>query len=778
MTQLQCDIPQRAERIRVRGLVQGVGFRPFVHRLAHGLGLSGEVWNDAEGVLIHVAGEAAAVEELVGAIAAEAPALARVTAIERSAWLPPPALAAGFRIAASAGGRRTAGVVPDARLCAACAAEIADPAERRYRYAFSSCTACGPRFSIIAAIPYDRPNTTMRGFPMCAACRAEYENSTDRRFHAQPIACPSCGPQAWLETPTGDSVPVEDPLAAVVTALRNGAILGIKGLGGFHLACDARNETAVVALRHRKRRPAKPFALMAPDLDGIHRFCVITREEAALLASPAAPIVLLRHTGPATLAASVAPGQTTLGWMLPTTPLHQILLQDFSGPLVMTSGNVSGEPQETDNETARARLGGFVDLFLMHNRPIARRLDDSVARVVHRQARLLRHARGYAPAPRALPPGFVDTPAVLATGGEMKSAICLLHNGQALLSHHLGDLEDAATFHEFKKAITDYTALFDHTPACIACDLHPDYRSTSWAEAEATSRGLPLLHVQHHHAHIAAVMAERMWPRDGGKVVGIALDGLGHGTDGTVWGGEVLLCDYAGFQRMARLRPVPLPGGARAVTEPWRNLIAQLDTAFGPEDANARLSIMPGGEKLHGKPLGLLRQAMARRINTPLSSSCGRLFDAVAAALGIAPDRMSFEGEAAMALEALVTPGVEAEPYPFALNETVEPWAIDPEPMWAALLADLEAGVSASVVAARLHAGLTEAFCSTALRIAEGHNAMAVVLAGGVFQNALLLDACLIRLGAAGVTVLAPAEVPAGDGGLAYGQAVVAAAIS
>jgi hydrogenase maturation protein HypF len=766
-----------AEQIRVRGLVQGVGFRPFVHALAQRLKLVGTVHNDAEGVLIQVAGESAGIDALVAAITTEAPPLAHVVSIERGRWIAPDGLTS-FSIAPSphSAGKNTAGVVPDARICADCAAEIDSVNERRYRYAFASCTSCGPRFSILDAIPYDRANTTMRDFPLCPACESEYEQPSDRRFHAQPIACPACGPHLWLEDAAGAAVAAADPLTEAVAALRHGKILALKGLGGFHLACDASDEIAVEALRIRKRRPAKPFALMAFDLDLIRQHCRLDALEAALLASPAAPIVLLEREGDRRLAAGVAPNQALLGWMLPTAPLHHLLLNEFGGALVMTSGNVSGEPQVITNEAAHTRLGTFADLFLMHDRPIARRLDDSVARVVGGETRLLRHARGYAPAPRALPPGFAGAPPVLALGGEMKAAICLSRDNEALLSHHLGDLEEALTYREFVRAIDDYADLFDHRPALLACDMHPAYRSTAWAEEAARTRDLPLQRVQHHHAHIASAMAERGWPRDGGRVVGIALDGVGYGSDDTVWGGEILLCDYSGFERMACLRPVPLPGGARAVTEPWRNLLAQLDAAFGADGTMACLPVLPGGAILAAQPLKLLRQAMAQGLNSPLSSSSGRLFDAVAAALGLAPARLSFEGEAAMALEALASTSRDATCYPFDLDTTTNPWTIDPAPMWRALLDDLAQDVPTADIAARFHHGLAEMFCRAALRLAKDHDAQGIALGGGVFQNGLLLQACLARLAQSSLPVLSPGEVPANDGGLAYGQAVIAAA--
>ena len=759
---------RQGARIRVRGLVQGVGYRPFVHRIATRLGLTGDVLNDGEGVLIRVIGDPQAIEHLLSALLRDAPALARVVAVERSELMEP-IIADGFRILASAdGGHRTAGVVPDAALCDDCRTEIDNPMERRFRYAFASCTQCGPRFSIVEAIPYDRPNTTMRGFPMCAACRAEYEDPADRRFHAQPIACSDCGPSLRVSDPAGRPIAVRDALTAAANALRAGGIVGLKGLGGFHLACDATNEAAVATLRRRKQRPTKPFALMASDLASIQAYLTMSAAEAALLRSSAAPIVLLDVTGPNNLAPSVAPGQATLGWMLPTTPLHHLLAQEAVGPLVMTSGNRSGEPQAIDNEEAVQRLGAFVDLFLTHDRPIARRLDDSVARVVRGEVRLLRRARGYAPAP--LPFGFPGAPAVLAVGGDLKAAVCLSRGNEALLSHHLGDLEDALTYDEFEAAIETNAELFAHCPEVVACDLHPGYHATAWARNTAAERGLKLIEVQHHHGHIAAVMAEHQW--NGGPVVGVALDGLGFGPDGTVWGGEILLCDYGRFERLGHLRAVPMPGGTLAALEPWRNLVAHLDAAFGAADADAWLARLPMGSAIRQKPLCVVRHAVARGLNAPLSSSCGRLFDAVAAAVGVAPDRLSFEGEAAMALEALAMGAGAVEPYPFGVCAG----EIDARLMWELLLNDLVSDVPASLVAARFHSGVADVFCRLAIEFAGQSGASAVALGGGCFQNRLLLEACEDRLKPSGLTVLVPAAVPANDGGLALGQAAVAAA--
>ncbi len=745
-----------AARIRVRGQVQGVGFRPFVWRLAARHEIRGEVSNDAEGVLIHA--EGAALDVFLAALRDEAPPLARVDAVECEPVEPHLGLS-GFSIRETHAGAVRTHVTPDAVVCPACSAEILDPDERRHGYPFANCTHCGPRFSILEQIPYDRATTTMRAFAMCPACRREYEDPGDRRFHAQPIACPDCGPRAWLEV-AGTELSGE-ALALAAARLRAGQILAVKGIGGFHLACDARNEVAVAELRRRKRRPGKPFALMAPDLETIRRFARVSAAEGEILATPAAPVVLLEAAGEA-LAPSVAPGQWALGWMLPTGPLHLLLLRAFGGPLVMTSGNLSGDPQAIGNDEAREKLTPFVDAFLMHDRKIARRLDDSVARRAGGALRMQRRARGYAPETLPLPTGLAAAPPILAYGGHLKAALCLVRDGQALLSHHLGDLDDALSCTEFDKAERDYAALFDHTPQVLACDQHPDYRTTRSAEARADVDGLPLVRVQHHHAHIAAAMAEAGWEPRAGPVLGVAFDGLGWGPDGSVWGGEWLLCDYARFERLAWLRPVPLPGGTAAQREPWRNLMAQLDACDLPAEADALLA---------DKPLATLRAAVDRGLNAPLSSSAGRLFDAVACAAGLAPERQSYEGEAAMLLEAAARPALSAaRPYPFGRDGA----AVDPAPMWAALLADRAAGVPAGVLAARFHLGLAEAASGVARALAKAHGARAIALTGGCFQNVTLLELCLGRL--AGCTVLTHSATPSNDGGLALGQAAVAAA--
>lgn len=744
-----------AARIRVRGQVQGVGFRPFVWRLAARHGIRGEVSNDAQGVLIHA--EGAALDAFVEALSAEAPPLARVDRVTREAAAARTGLG-GFAIVGTRGGPARTQVTPDAGICPACSAEVLDPAARRHGYPFAACTHCGPRFSVVERLPYDRAATTLRDFPLCSACRAEYEAAGDRRFHAQAIACPDCGPRAWLEA--GGVAQPGEAVALAAARLAAGEILAVKGIGGFQLACDAKNEAAVAALRRRKRRPGKPFALMAPDLETIRRHARLSEAEAALLSGPAAPIMLLEAAGTA-LAPSVAPGQWALGWMLPTAPLHLLLLRAFGGPLVMTSGNLSSEPQAVDDEEARETLAAVADAFLLHDRRIARRLDDSVVRHAAGRPRLQRRARGYAPAALPLPAGLEAAPPVLAFGGHLKAALCLTRDGEALLSHHLGDLDDPLTCAELDRAERDYAALFDHVPALLACDLHPDYRTTRRAEARSAAEGLPLVRVQHHHAHVCAAMAEAGWAPDAGPVLGVALDGLGWGPDGSVWGGEWLLCDYAGFERLAWLKPVPLPGGAAAQREPWRNLLAQLDAAGLAEAAD---------ELLAGRPLAALRAAAAGGVNAPPGSSAGRLFDAVAAAAGLAPERQSYEGEAAMRLEAAARPLLAtATPYRFAEAGSVA----DPAPLWHALLGDRAAGAPAGLLAARFHLGLAELVAGRARELARRHGAGTVALSGGCFQNATLLELCLARLG--DLTVLVQAATPANDGGLALGQAAVAA---
>jgi hydrogenase maturation protein HypF len=780
-----------AQSIRVRGLVQGVGFRPTVWRLARDLGLWGDVRNDGDGVLIRVwvpdADGAQRLDRLCERLRAECPPLARIDSIERVALDLPRPRRPDFQILASDATAVRTGVVADAATCAACAREIQDPADRRYRYPFTNCTHCGPRLTIIQAIPYDRANTSMAVFPMCPACAAEYADPADRRFHAQPNACPVCGPRVWLADGGGSALPDPhqntDAIAAAGRLLAQGRILAIKGIGGFHLACDAANVNAVAELRRRKRRFQKPFALMARDLAVIRRYCAVEEAPAALLTSPAAPICLLDRlptpTGSA-LAPDLAPGQSTLGFMLPYSPLHLLLLADWDRPLVMTSGNLSEEPQCIDNGDALERLGGLADAALLHDRAIINRADDSVVRLMDGAPRLLRRARGYAPAPLQLPPGFAAAPPVLACGGELKNTICLLTNGQAILSQHLGDLEDARTAREYERTIDLYLALFEHRPQRCAVDLHPDYRSTQTGRARAAHGGLVLIEVQHHHAHIAAVLADQGWPLDAGPVLGIALDGLGYGADGTLWGGEFLIADYRAYRRVGWLRPVPMPGGTRAILEPWRNLLAQIEVCFGWEAFQHRWPDLELTRRLAERPIPLLRTLMERRLNAPLTSSAGRLFDAVAAALGLCAAGIAYEGQAAVELEALATAATGSAPagegYPFGRIDTDAGTLLDPAPLWSALFADLAAGVAPAQIALRFHLGFCTAVAALAADLARAAGLDHVALSGGVFQNCLVLEGVSERLREQGLTPISHLQVPANDGGLSLGQAVIAAA--
>ncbi len=821
---LAAPTQQRAERIVVRGLVQGVGFRPTVWRLATRHGLRGWVANDGQGVTMQVCGDADELDAFAIALTREAPPLARVEQVER---LPVAGLPTdmSFVILASSQARANTtahtGVVPDAATCTACTQEVLDPFSRRYRYPFTNCTHCGPRLSIIDGIPYDRAATTMRGFTMCAACEAEYQNPADRRFHAQPIACHACGPRVRLERAdrapfVQDAMTMLDAVDAICTVVHRGLIAAIKGVGGYQLACDATQEAAVARLRERKARERKPLALMVRDLDVLRRYCHVSAEEEALLTSPAAPIVILDRLAepPAkhAIAPSVAPGIHTLGVMLPNTPLHHLMLRRMERPIVLTSGNLSDEPQCIADDDAGARLSGIADYLALHDRPITRRVDDSVQRITAHGVQTLRRARGLAPAPLALPPGFEAAPPLLALGGELKNTFCLLREGQAIMSHHLGDLENAATFADAARAIDDYLTLFDHAPLAVVIDKHPEYLSAKHGRELAEQRGLPLLGVQHHHAHIAACLAENGAPLNAPPVIGVALDGLGYGDDGTLWGGEFLLADYRVSRRLATFKPVPLPGGAMAMREPWRNTYAHLMMEMGWARFSMNYDALDLHAFLQSRPLALIDSMLdmaprpaepavprgdlispakpdllRRAVNCPPASSCGRLFDAVAAAAGVCRERVAYEGQAAMELEALADAATLADDddessYPFAiprLQATGMPY-IEPLAMWQALLGDLVLGTPVPVISARFHKGLAIAVCAMVDKLSRHESPnepiRTVALSGGVFQNRVLLDLVHARLAAMGFRVLTHHHIPANDGGISLGQAVIAAA--
>ena len=759
----------RRARVRVRGTVQGVGFRPYVHRLAGELGLGGFVFNDARGVVAEVEGSSAAVEAFLERLGPEAPPLA---VVEDVTCEPRPTVGEGaFTIRDSpAGGVPDAPVASDTATCDNCLRELFDPGDRRFRYPFINCTNCGPRFTIVRGVPYDRPLTTMAGFAMCDACRAEYEDPADRRFHAQPNACPDCGPSLTLIAKPGGAVG-DSALGGAVAALRRGQIVAIKGVGGYHLACRADDERAVATLRSRKHREEKPFALMAPSAVRAAALVRLDGPAGELLSSPARPIVLAPRRADAPVAPSVAPGAPELGVMLPYSPLHHLLMADIGMPLVMTSGNVSDEPIAYRDDDALHRLRDIADLFLVHDRPIQTRTDDSVVRAVPRPA-LLRRSRGYVPASLALP--GVGTPRpLLACGAELKSTFCLARARRAWVSHHIGDLENYETLRSFTHGIDHFQRLFAVMPEVVAHDLHPSYLSTQYA---LEREGVELVGVQHHHAHLAACLAEH---GELGPAIGAIFDGTGYGTDGTVWGGEFLVGDVAACTRAGTLVAVPLPGGAAAIRQPWRMACAWLWSARG------ELPSLPGS--LAGAVDPRAWAQVGRLVQTgtasPLTTSMGRLFDAVAALSGIRAE-VTFEGQAAIELEAACDAS-ETGAYAMAVSEIgamavsdIGAMAvIDPRPAIEAVAADADAGVPAGVIAARFHAAVAQATVAVCIRLAAGHGTDQVVLSGGVFQNRRLLASVSAGLQRAGLRVLVPQRLPVNDGGIAYGQAAVAAAL-
>ncbi len=781
--------------IRVRGRVQGVGFRPTVWRLAREQGLRGEVLNDADGVLVRIGGSTRAIADFIARMHREPPPLARIDQIETHAFFGP--LPNEFRIADSVDGPTHTEVAPDAAICATCAREVLDPFERRYRYPFTNCTHCGPRFSIVTGIPYDRAQTTMAAFPMCEACLGEYREPSNRRFHAEAIACHTCGPKAKLVRLDGRAVSFDqhsmlDDVDAVCGLMQKGEIVAIKGIGSYQLACDATRDDVVARLRLLKRRDAKPFALMARDLDIIRRYCAVGDEDERLLASPEAPIVLLPANGPERLPEAIAPGLATLGFMLPTTPLHLLILRRMNRPVVMTSGNLSDEPQVISDGQARERLGNIASYALIHDREIANRIDDSVVRVMAGRPRLLRRARGYAPSPIKLPPGFETAPELLAFGGELKATFCLVKDGEAILSQHQGDLEDASTFDDYRKNLALYRQIFDHAPVALVADRHPEYLSTKLAHASAPAAELALIEVQHHHAHVASCLAENAYPLAAPPVLGILLDGLGLGdndsTRARVWGGEFLLADYRRYERLGTFKPVAMPGGAAAVREPWRNLYAQLMAEMGWAQFAMNFAELELHDYLAGKPRATLDAMIKNGVNAPLASSCGRLFDAVSAALGLCREHQAYEGEAAARLEAIVDEDTlahedEALAYPLTIPNLFGsglPY-IEPIAMWNAILGDLILKTPVPIVAARFHKGLAKAIVAMTRKLARRDDASGprfdtIALSGGCFQNRILFEDIVRRLEAEDFTVLSHALVPANDGGLALGQAAIGAA--
>jgi hydrogenase maturation protein HypF len=757
-TDSETAAPRRL-RLLVRGAVQGVGFRPFVYRQAQALKLSGWVENSPQGLTLEVEGDPVCIDALVRAIREAPPPNAAVASIEAQEI----GRCGGetFRIRASAvSGARTGELLPDLATCNDCLRELFDPADRRYLYPFINCTQCGPRYSIIEDIPYDRTRTSMRHFPMCSACRAEYEDPMDRRFHAEPIACRDCGPRLALWTAAGEVAARDhDAVLAAAAAVRKGQIIALKGIGGFHLIADARSEGAIQYLRLRKQREEKPFAVMFPSLTELHGSCAPSPAEEALLTSPARPIVLMRRKG-SPIASAVAPANPWLGALLPYTPLHHLLMRAFGFPVVATSGNISDEPIVTGEKEALDRLAGIAGLFLVHDRPIVRPVEDSVVRVVCARELVLRRGRGYAPASvsmKGAPAG------ILAMGGHLKTAIALTAADRTIMSAHIGDLETAAARKVHAQAVADTVRLQGAEPRAAVRDLHPDYASSHAAEA----MGLPVIAVQHHLAHVAACMAEHgLRP----PVLGVAWDGAGYGPDGTVWGGEFLLITNTGWRRVAHLRYFRVPGGEAAAREPRRAALGLLYEAFG-EEAFAMTALGPVAAFTPAERR-VLHTQLARKVNAPLTSSAGRLFDAFAALCGLR-QRAGYEGQAAAALEWAAEGWVSHRCYEFALRESEKdcPLVVDWQPALEACLADLRAGRDAGEVSAAFHAGLVAAITAVAHRIGERR----VVLTGGCFQNARLTGAAVATLSAAGYAPAWHQRIPPNDGGIALGQAAWAA---
>lgn len=731
-------------QLRIRGKVQGVGFRPFVWQLAQQLQLHGDVCNDGDGVVVRLLEDPAL---FIRELHAHCPPLARIDSVESEPfrWAQPPT---EFSIRQSAGGTMNTQIVPDAATCPECLAEMNTPGERRYRYPFINCTHCGPRFTIIRAMPYDRPFTVMASFPLCPQCDSEYRDPCDRRFHAQPVACPACGPHLrWLSG--GYQAEKEAALQAAVEMLQTGGIVAVKGIGGFHLACDAGNSDAVARLRARKRRPAKPLAVMLPDASGLSD--AATR----LLKTPAAPIVLVDKQHVSSLCDGIAPGLAEVGVMLPANPLQHLLLQALKRPLVMTSGNLSGKPPAISNEQALEDLQDIAEGFLLHNRDIVQRMDDSVVR---ESGEMLRRSRGYVPDALALPPGFENVPPMLCLGADLKNTFCLVRGKQAVISQHLGDLSDDGIQNQWREALRLIQNIYDFTPQRIVHDAHPGYVSSQWA----SEMNLPTEIVLHHHAHAAACLAEHGWPLDGGDVIALTLDGIGMGDAGALWGGECLRVNYRECEHLGGLPAVALAGGDLAAKQPWRNLLAQC-LRFVPDWQR-----YPETQYLQRQNWNVLARAIERGINAPLASSCGRLFDAVAAALNCAPESLSYEGEAACTLEALASQCAGVK-HPVTLPLTGN--QLDLATFWSQWL-NWQATPAERAWA--FHDVLAQGFAAMMREQATARGINTLVFSGGVMHNRLLSARLADYL--ADFTLLFPQQLPAGDGGLSLGQGVIAAA--
>jgi hydrogenase maturation protein HypF len=752
-------------RISVRGVVQGVGFRPFVYQLAVNHNLCGWVRNTSEDVKIEVEGETNDIERFLGGLRGQAPPLAHIEAITVTSGTPAGYGKFEIRESVAEAGKYQL-ISPDIATCPDCLREIFDPKDRRYRYPFTNCTNCGPRFTIIADIPYDRPNTTMKAFRMCPECQREYDDPLDRRFHAQPNACPACGPQLELVDAAGKKVSCDDTMTKTSELLKEGRIIAVKGLGGFLLAGDATSERAVNRLRKRKNRPAKPLAVMVATLDEARQHCEINDTEAGLLASPGSPIVLMKWKEASTITKAVAPGLEYLGVMLPYTPLHHILLRETGRPLVMTSGNISEEPIARDNDEALCRLGSIADYFLMHNRDIYARYDDSVMTVEDGLPRSVRRARGHAPYPIHLP---YKSRQILGCGAEEKNTFCLTRDNFAFVSQHIGDMENLETLEHFTNTIMLYQQLFRIRPEIIAHDLHPEYLPTKYAKELAEKDKIKLVPVQHHQAHIASCLADNGIE---GPVIGVSFDGTGYGTDGHIWGGEFLVADYKKFTRKAYLEYLPLPGGVLAIKKPYRTAIGYL-LSLGIEPDRK----LPPFKEIDDIELSIIKNQIEKKLNTPLTSSMGRLFDAVAALTGVR-GIIEYEAQAAIDLETSASQAPdETGCYPFSTVKQYGMCIIKVHDLLAAIIGDKYQETPQAIIAARFHNTVARMIMELCKAISTETGITEVALSGGVFQNRLLLRKAVSRLEAEGFNVLTHRQVPCNDGGISLGQAVIASFI-
>jgi len=749
-------------RFSLKGVVQGVGFRPFVYGLALKYGLKGWVNNSSSGVSIEVEGKLEAIANLMADLKQKAPPRAKVESLEFEDFSPCGYDFFEIRESLEEDGQYQL-ISPDIATCAACRKEIFDPQDRRRRYPFTNCTNCGPRFTIIQDIPYDRPKTTMAGFRMCPLCQVEYENPANRRFHAQPNACPLCGPKIALCGKQGETLEANDPISSAIVMLREGKILAIKGLGGFLLACNALDSSVVERLRQRKRRPDKPFAVMLADLPAVKEHCLLEREEEKLLLAPESPIVLLRWKEDSSIEKGVAPQQKYLGVMLPYTPLHHLLFEESRMALIMTSGNLSEEPIARDNEEAFSRLCGIADALLIHDRDIYVQYDDSVAAVVSGKPVILRRARGYAPFPIRLP---FSLKSILACGAELKNTFCLTRDHYAFLSQHIGDMENLETLNHFQRTVEIYQKMFRIQPEMIAYDLHPEYLPTKYAFKLPGKK----VGVQHHFAHLASCLAENGAE---GPVIGVTFDGLGYGSDGNLWGGEILVGDYRFFERKAQFEYIPMPGGTAAIQHPWRMALSYVYSLLGKEEL---MKHQPFFALHKGEKVRIILQQIDKKIHSPLTSSCGRLFDGVSALLGLCPS-VSYEGQAAMALEMIADPE-EGGAYDFFTEEEGGKEVIRLRPIIAGILQDMEKGIEHSAISGKFHNTLVNVGVSTCRKIGERGGLSKVALSGGVFQNRLLLERMKAALEKAGFEVLIHRLVPCNDGGLSLGQAVIANFVS